>query len=553
MIARMNHDEILEMLRRAGVEVPGAEEPIDVEVEVEDIPADASSGVSSDSSSSGSYAHEGPRSSRGAGDSEGDGASARTGASAKSGASARDRGKSAGERKHSARERKKAARAKAKGAGRSARVRPDIPVAPFMERMAQWSRRAFVILLVAIAAAAAVSYWWFHPALNVHSPRVWSWIILIAIVAVVWLKVGSLRSVRHATLLNRLTLLPLGVILAFFIGVLMGEPFMPGNAERYATVLDTTEGDFAEDIQEVDYEDVPVIDRASAQLLGSRAMGSIPEFVSQFEISDAYSQINYQGRPVRVSPLTYADLFKWFTNRDGGIPAYALVNMTTQDAEIVRLDDSPIYYSESEPLARNIDRHVQLSYPFYMFDQKSFEIDDDGHPWWICPVQSRTIGLFGGTTISRVVMVDATTGETQDLAIEDVPQWVDHAYPTDLLLEQYNWSGKYKDGWLNSVLGQRNVVQTTPGTDGNLGYNYIAKDDDVWVYTGVTSATADNSIIGFVLVNQRTQESHFYSVSGARRTSAMQSAEGQVAEACATPPRSRCSSTCRTSRPTSWP
>ena len=101
-------------------------------------------------------------------------------------------------------------------------------------------------------------------------------------------------------------------------------------------------------------------------------------------------------------------------------------------------------------------------------------------------------------------------------------------YPTDLLLEQYNWSGKYKDGWLNSVLGQRNVVQTTPGTDGNLGYNYIAKDDDVWVYTGVTSATADNSIVGFVLINQRTAESHFYSVSGATEDSAMQSAEGQV-------------------------
>ena len=202
--------------------------------------------------------------------------------------------------------------------------------------------------------------------------------------------------------------------------------------------------------------------------------------------------------------------------------------MTTQDAEIVRLEDNPIHYSESEPLVRNIDRHVQLSYPFYMIDQKSFEIDDEGHPWWICPVQSRTIGLFGGTTIQRVVMVDATTGETQDLAIEDVPQWVDHAYPTDLLLEQYNWSGKYKDGWLNSVFGQKNVVQTTPGTDGNLGYNYIAKDDDVWVYTGVTSATADNSIVGFVLINQRTAESHFYPVAGATEESAMQSAEGQV-------------------------
>ena len=163
-----------------------------------------------------------------------------------------------------------------------------------------------------------------------------------------------------------------------------------------------------------------------------------------------------------------------------------LVNMTTQNAEIVRLGDHPIHYSQSEPLVRNIDRHVQLKYPFYMFDEKSFEIDEEGQPWWICPVQTRTIGLFGGTTIERVVMCNATTGECQDLAIDEVPQWVDRAYPAELLIEQYNWSGKYKNGWLNSFLGQEGVVQTTPGTDGQVGYNYIAKDDDVWVYTGVT-------------------------------------------------------------------
>ena len=125
-------------------------------------------------------------------------------------------------------------------------------------------------------------------------------------------------------------------------------------------------------------------------------------------------------------------------------------------------------------------------------------------------------------------MVNATTGECTDLAIDDVPQWVDRAYPAELLIQQYNWSGKYQDGWLNSWLGQKNVVQTTPGTDGNVGYNYIAKDDDVWVYTGVTSATADNSIVGFVLVNQRTAESHYYPVAGATEESAMQSAEGAV-------------------------
>ena len=322
--------------------------------------------------------------------------------------------------------------------------------------------------------------------------------------------------------------IPVAIALIGVVGALASLSVFPGNAAKYASVLETQDADFAQDIQQVDYSEIPIIDRDSAALLGNRAMGNIPEYVSQFEIAGTYSQINYQGTPVRVSPLGYADLFKWLTNRAEGIPAYALVDMTTQDAQIVKLGDRAIFYSRSEPLARNIDRYVQLKYPFYMFDEKSFEIDEDGQPWWICPVQTRTIGLFGGTTIERVVMVNATTGECTDLAIDDVPQWVDRAYPAELLIQQYNWSGKYQDGWLNSWLGQKNVVQTTPGTDGNVGYNYIAKDDDVWVYTGVTSATADNSIVGFVLVNQRTAESHYYPVAGATEESAMQSAEGAV-------------------------
>ena len=350
---------------------------------------------------------------------------------------------------------------------------------------------------------------------------------MIAFVAILGLQVAAIRSTRHRTLFRRLVIVPGAVVVAFFLGILLGQPFVPGNAERFASVLKTTEGDFAKDIEQVDYSEVPVIDRDSAVLLGNRAMGSIPEYVSQFEISPAYSQINYQGRPVRVSPLTYADLFKWFSNRGNGIPAYVLVDMVTQEAEVVRLKQ-PIKYSESEPLARNIDRYAQLKYPTYMFDQKSFELDEEGTPWWVFPVQKRTIGLFEGTTINRVVLVNACTGETADYAIDEVPAWVDRAYPSDLLIQQYNWSGAYGKGWLNSILGQVGVVRTTPGKDGQLGYNYLAQGGDIYLYSGVTSVTADSSSIGFILVNQRTGESHFYSVPGATEDSAMDSAEGQV-------------------------
>ncbi len=408
----------------------------------------------------------------------------------------------------------------------------------FFENMRAPSKPALIIGIVVVLLILAGCYWWFHPPINIHSVDMWVWIGIIMIILFLFFRAKSkARQTGTATVeaskskaktLKIVSYIPLAVIAVGILGAVFSLSIIPGNAEKYASVLKTDTLEFAQDIKEVNYNEIPVIDRDSAILLGNREMGSIPEYVSQFEVSSLYSQINYQGAPVRVSPLNYADLFKWFTNREGGIPAYALVNMTTQDAEIVRLGDEPIHYSTSEPLVRNIDRHVQLKYPFYIFDEKSFEIDEDGHPWWICPVRTYTIGLFGGETIDRVVLCDATTGECQDLALEECPQWVDRVFPAELLIKQYNWYGAYNNGWLNSFLGQEGVVRTTPGTDGTLGYNYIAKDDDVWVYTGVTSATGDKSIIGFVLVNQRTQESHFYSVSGATEDSAMESAEGQV-------------------------
>ena len=404
---------------------------------------------------------------------------------------------------------------------------PQRPGSGWVQTIAQWSRRAFIVLAIIAVIALAVGYWWFHPALNLRSPQVWSWILLMCFIAVLALQVASMRAVKHPAAFRKLMAVPGAVVLFFIVGILLGQPFIPGNAERYATVLKTTDGDFAKDIHEVDYSEVPVIDRDSAALLGNRAMGSIPEYVSQFEVADTYSQINYQGRPVRVSPLVYADLFKWWSNRNDGIPAYVLVDMVTQEAKVVKLKQG-IKYSESEPLARNIDRYAQLKYPNYMFDQKSFELDEDGNPWWVFPVQARTIGLFEGTTIRRVVLVNAVTGETEDYPVDKCPEWVDRAYPSDLIIQQYDWSGMYKKGWLNSWLGQQGVVRTSEGTEGNLGYNYLAQGEDIYLYSGVTSATADNSIVGFILVNQRTGESHYYSVAGATEDSAMGSAEGAV-------------------------
>ena len=405
-------------------------------------------------------------------------------------------------------------------------------------RFAQMSKKAIVVLAVVILIVAAFCYWWFHPPINIHSVDLWMFLAIFVLfpsflVFFIFHQIYERgmgkreKNEKKAKRFKGLMAVPVIIALVGVLGAVASLTLFPGNAEKYSTILNTEDGDFATDIEQADYSTIPFIDRDSAVLLGNRTMGTMADYVSQFEISDLYSQINYQDAPVRVSPLNYADVFKWWSNHNTGIPAYVIVNMSTQDTQIVRLED-PIYYSDSDPFFNNVDRHVQLSHPFYIFGEKSFEIDDNGKPYWIYPVIDYTVGLFGGETVSRVVLCDASTGECQDLAIDEVPQWVDRAYPADLLIQQYNWSGALSGGWINSWLGQSGVKQTTPGSDGQLGYNYIAKDDDVWVYSGVTSATADNSIIGFVLINQRTAESKFYPVAGATEESAMSSAEGQV-------------------------
>lgn len=380
-----------------------------------------------------------------------------------------------------------------------------------------------LIAVLAVLLAAGIYYYAALPAVNIHNQGFWGFLIGIVVLLLV---VYSVK--KKTTDIRTLKTYPgfkigvgiTGLLLLFLIiGTVLSSPIV--NAKKYYNLIQQEERNFTEDIKQISFDQIPILDRDSAIILGERKMGSMVDMVSQFEVSDLYSQINYQEVPVRVSPLVYASTIKWFTNQADGIPAYMQIDMATQETELVKLD-KPIRYSQSELFNRNIYRHLRFRYPTYMFDQISFEINDEGVPYWVCPVQEYTIGLFGGQTIGRVVLCNAQTGETVDYAIEDCPKWVDRAYPADLLLELYNYHGSLVNGYINSVFGQKGCLKTTDG------YNYIAMDDDVWVYTGVTSVNADQSNVGFILMNQRTMETRYYPISGAEERSAMASAEGQV-------------------------
>lgn len=384
-------------------------------------------------------------------------------------------------------------------------------------------RKKWKLLIVLFVILVAGMYYYIAlPAFNIHSTGTWFLIIVLLVALAVFY--GARRQIRPGEVRqNKGMRLLIGVILGvgvvYLVGTLLSSPIF--NAKKYQQLMKVEEGNFSEDIQELSFDKIPLLDRDTAVLLGDRKMGSMVEMVSQFEADDIYSQINYQDNPVRVTPLKYASLIKWFTNQSEGIPAYIRINMATQTTELVELEEG-MKYSTSEHLNRNIYRHLRFAHPTYIYGDLSFEIDDDGIPYWIAPVKKFNIGLFGGETVGKVVICNAIDGSMVTYDIEDVPQWVDRAYSADLLVELFDYYGTLKHGFLNSVLSQKDCLKTTEG------YNYLALEDDVWMYTGVTSVNGDQSNVGFVLANQRTMETKYYEVEGATETSAMSSAEGQV-------------------------
>jgi hypothetical protein len=395
------------------------------------------------------------------------------------------------------------------------------------------SRIALSILIT--LAFAAVYFYVTLPAINLHNTSFFSFLVicllLYIVVAMILMGVDTGKTsltfkdyVAFAkSQCKAVVVILLALAAIFVLGQIISLPVFRANA--YHSLLDVETGNFAEDVKPVSFNEIPMLDESSARRLGNRKLGELSDMVSQFEVSMDYVQINYQNRPVRVASLEYGDFFKWFNNRSQGLPAYVLVDMVTQEVEVTRMSNlelGGIRYSPSEYFTRDLNRTLRFHYPTYMFRAPHLEIDEQGHPYWVSPRESRTIGLFGGPDILGAVLLDAVTGECAYYDISEIPTWVDRVYTAELIGLQYNYYGTYVNGFINSLIGQRDVTVTTSG------YNYIAMNDDVYMYTGITSVNSDQSNIGFLLSNQRTKETTYYPAPGAIELSAQDSAQGVV-------------------------
>lgn len=384
------------------------------------------------------------------------------------------------------------------------------------------------------AVVGGIAYYMMLPALNVHDTQLYLFLILLVAVFAgsFFLVCRANKKAERLEYVKKKTLIP--VIIVAVIAVVMLVGFLVGatifRASDYSDLMTVQNSDFDRDFSDISYDEVPRIDASRAKTLADQQLGSLSQYKSQYVVADATTQINYRGVPCRVASLQYADVFKWVNNTKNGLPAYILIDVVSQKVTVVNCVEqfgSGIQYSPAEYFNEKLIRHLRFQYPTKLLDTPNFEIDESGHPYWVTASLTKKIGLFGGTDVQGAIVTDALSGESKYYPIDTVRKdkslnWIDVVYSDQLLIEQYNYYGKLKKGFWNSIIFQNDVNVASSGN------GYIAMDDDVWVYTGITSSKTDTSNFGFILCNQRTKEVRYYQNGGAIETSAMESAQDAV-------------------------
>ena len=382
-------------------------------------------------------------------------------------------------------------------------------------------------------AVGLILYWLFLPAVNLKNAGFWAFtfflLFLYLINKTLW---NSIK--RTDFTVARLLKIMFALMLVFILALAEGSRLF--QAKRYSRILNVTE-DTVDLIPSVSgSSSIALMDTSSAERLGDRRIGSLSDVVSQFNVGE-YMQINWQDAPYKVAPLRYDGFFKWSANHTKGIPGYVIVNPVDMSADYKALDKG-MKYVPSAFFFENLERHIRFAYPTLMFGNVHFEIDEEGNPWYVASIYDHTIGLFGGKTVTGALIIDPVTGEISKYAVRDIPVWADVIFEGDLICTQYNDYAQLRHGFWNSVFSQTDCRQVTTireqDEDGDThsypDYGYIAKDGDVWIYTGVTSLNGDSSNIGFILANERTSETRFITCAGADEFSGMKSAEGEVQE-----------------------
>ncbi|MDP4202228.1 MAG: hypothetical protein Q8861_06010 [Bacteroidota bacterium] len=390
-------------------------------------------------------------------------------------------------------------------------------------------KQILILLLV-----VAISLYFYFPVFNFGFTGL---PFLLIILTVLWIafniKIGfpgkapTLQKFSFRQSLGKIPFIILAILLIYISIVPAITSWALFRSDDYQKLIGKVEigENLSKHMTPISVEKIRVVDQSLAELLGDKVLGSQPALGSQV-ILGTFTIQKVKNDLYWVAPLLHSGFFKWQQN-ESGTNGYVMVNATNErDVRLVQKingRDIRIKYQPEAYFMDNLERYLYFhGYWNTGLTDYTFEIDDEGVPYWVVTKYTKTIG-FGGEDATGVVVLNAETGTIKEYTIANTPAWIDRIQPAEFIESQLNDWGEYVKGYFNFSNNEK--LKITQGV--TLVYG---EDNNSYWYTGLTSVGSDESTVGFALVNTRTKQATWYKQSGATEAAAQSSAAGKVQE-----------------------
>ena len=296
------------------------------------------------------------------------------------------------------------------------------------------------------------------------------------------------------------------------------------NAETMHAQLGNVEDiEYQDMIVQIDTAQIPIVDEDLAEKQADKKIGEDIALGSRVYLGDAEIQ-EVNGEIMWVAPLEHTDFFKWNTNRS--TPGYITVSASNPNKVdfVTKLGEDyiEINYQQTACFGNDLKRYIRSNgYRTVGLTDYTLELDDTGRPFWVVTTyKNRTLWDNGEAT--GVVILDAQDGEIEWYSVEETPDWVDIIQPKQFVENQIDNWGVLVHGVFN--FSNKDMIKKTDLT------LTVYMEGDCYYFTGMTSVGADESCVGFILVNTRDKSAYMSYMSGATENAAMKSAEGLVSD-----------------------
>lgn len=377
------------------------------------------------------------------------------------------------------------------------------------------NKKTFLPWLLFLLIIEAVLIFLFVPAINVFSLNFWFFHVFPAIL---WFWFASSSGSKLHTVASVL-LVTFLALFVFFGGIHLVSDIDSSKSHSQIAKINNN-GVFDNSVIEVNSPgEIPTIDKEAAITIASNLINSNQQYFETYRLGTECNLIYYKEDYYRIIPLEYIDPLNF-----GGVPGYILVNISNGEANFVKLEkDNAIRYSPSSILSKDLSRYIRFYYPTEIFGDENFEIDDNGHPYYIVPTLKLKSAFWGSHYVYGALVVDAVTGDIQKYSLENIPEWIENVYDVDRLMTEASWHLAYVNGspnWYTSATDSKPTTRYHNSSE----YYLFGKDGEILIYTGVTIGSSNMNNISFLLGNLRTGELTYYSDYGISEDNAQNAA-----------------------------